>query len=294
MLNHLINSTVFRKWPVDLLRIVDEYGTPFTFYVIDTSAEQSQQIYEWKDNTLLPLTLVPTPRIRPALARVGRYLYVVFGRSIDSNEDNNLVERFDLHTKQWSMMTAAPHHLHYVAAAVIGTKIYVRGNPIEFGRGLLIYDTISNNWTVGPSAHPIHRDDFVASGSHLFSAGHSGTYSWENNRWRNVASGPNGDCCRLATIGDELLLGFSKRSQLSPLAVYSISTRHWYDTTDRILPPGTLALSYDSFSECLYAIGESAVWSIPCKKNTGWEFGSPSLIFQFPWPVLNRFNLLFV
>jgi len=287
MLDQLINSAVFHKWPVDLLRIVDEYGASFTFYVLGDyqGVGLSQHIYECKDNILRPLTVVPTPRRYPAIVRVERYLYVLCG-NVDS-----LVERFDLKTSKWCIMPPVPLRVDHAMAAVLGSKIYLAGTGCE----LFIYDTIGDKWTTGPSLTRDSREEFTVAGSRLFAIGHCGTFYLEDKTWIQAVTKHYHDCCRFASMRDELIFGFSCEPVSSSLSIYSIANRRWYLTGEPILPPRTLALTYDGFDECLYAITRSTMWRIPCKKIIDcWEFGSPSLIMQFPSCALNGFNTLFV
>src|SRR5665647_2030431 len=121
MLDQLVALHVLRKWPVDLLRVVEQYSTAFTFYVLGKysiiDGLKEQIIYEWKDDDLHRLTVVPTPRDTASVVKVDHCLYILpAGDCLDVVDgeihSDVVVDMFDLHTHTWHVMPPVPRRFY--------------------------------------------------------------------------------------------------------------------------------------------------------------------------------------
>lgn len=136
-------------------------------------------ISETYNTALQPMT---APRYRAGVVAVGGVIYVVAGMSVVETPTSALVA-YTVATNSWAPLADSGLARSDVAAAAIGTKIYVVGGYPAAADGsanyntqlstLQIYDTVANSWTTAPNGMPSPRGDVagVAAGGRFWTLG---------------------------------------------------------------------------------------------------------------------------
>lgn len=103
--------------------------------------------------------LAPSPRNHIygfACGIIDGVIYIVSGAEDSRDKVTDAVDAYDISSNTWTQRAPFPAKSKTVAGAAIGTRLYVIGR----GANLDVYDSVTNEWSVGPS---IGRDVKYAS-----------------------------------------------------------------------------------------------------------------------------------
>src|SRR5665647_512369 len=124
----------FRKWPIDLIRVVDEYRSKFVLYIVSGTYYESS-ILERKEGRLSRLPEIPGFRAALCIVQMGRFLYAM-GRYVP---DRGIFHKFDITKRIWSACTpllrdngATVSNLSCLGTAIIATIQQYNGTSSIF------------------------------------------------------------------------------------------------------------------------------------------------------------------
>ncbi len=143
----------------------NNYGPPDTFPPYHDVA--ATEVYNPLTDTWTEQAPMPSPRYAIAANVVNGKIYVFGGWSMDSFAANqsvpNLTQVLDIKSNTWSVVVPPPLPLSSPASAVLDGKIYLLGQnqTWESNSVPMVYDSTSNNWTLGSS----NIDDHIFAGA---------------------------------------------------------------------------------------------------------------------------------
>ncbi|XP_068128335.1 kelch-like protein 6 isoform X2 [Hyperolius riggenbachi] len=138
----------------------------------DGSVSKAFHVYDSVTDDWTELPSMTTPRSSHGFLSFQEKLYAVGGWNGDGILD--LMECFDLSKHCWSELSKLPYLLHSFASAQLKGKLYIIGgdNALEYSiKGLLIYDTASDAWSLIPSKINVRYGGAVTMDNKVFVIG---------------------------------------------------------------------------------------------------------------------------
>ncbi|XP_068130536.1 kelch-like protein 18 [Hyperolius riggenbachi] len=138
----------------------------------DISFSKAFYVYDSVTNDWTELSSMMSPRMSHGFLSFKEKLYAVGGSNKDGILDS--VECFDLSKRCWSELSKLPYPLRSFASAQLKGKLYIIGGATTEEhciKGLLIYDTASDIWTLIPSKTNVRSGGAVTMDNKVFVIG---------------------------------------------------------------------------------------------------------------------------
>ncbi len=210
---------------------------------------------------------MPTPRTNLAVVAHNGLVYAIGGVSNDGVTGK--VEVYDPKSDTWSVRQPKPVPVGFIAAAVLGDKIYVPGgidDRVEPLSVLEVYDPIQDTWeTRAPLPEPLGAYALAVLDNRLYLFGGRGRqdytaavyrYDPEADRWESLRpmAQPRGFLGAAALQGRIYVVGgYNNVAELTTCEVYTPATDTWASCAPMAMRRGGLAVV--AVREHLFAIG---------------------------------------